>query len=294
MRGLEFFGRFNLLKGGIAFADRVTTVSERFRREMVTPAGGCGLDIVLRENSHKLSGILNGADYERWNPATDTLLPQPYDLYNVGGKRIARDLLLEAIGLAPAPTGPVFGMVTRLVPEKGFDVLMPVLDRLLSDDVRLIILGEGDPAYERALAIAAKKYRRKLAYRQSYDETPRAPDRSRRRYHPDSVTDRTERPERDVQFEIRRAARRPCSRRHPGDHRRLRSDDRPGLRLPLLRSIVEAFWDAIKRAREMFQRDPHGWIELVSRAMAQNFSWESAAQRYEELYAGLTNQAAAA
>ena len=86
LRGIEYFGRMNLLKGGILFADRITTVSERYRREMLTPEGGCGLDPVLRENAHRLTGILNGADYARWNPATDALLPQVYDSTALRGK----------------------------------------------------------------------------------------------------------------------------------------------------------------------------------------------------------------
>ena len=100
-----------------------------------------------------------------------TLLAAPvWSRKSRAAKRICRDLLLDALALAPAPAGPVFGMVTRLVPEKGFDLLMPLLDRLLSDDVRLIILGEGDPGYETALAIAARKYPTKFAYRRHYDE----------------------------------------------------------------------------------------------------------------------------
>src|SRR6184192_1887190 len=145
LRGVEFFGRLNLLKGGILFADKITTVSERYRQEMLTSDGGLGLDIVLREHAHRLVGILNGADYERWNPETDRLLPRQFGLDHLEGKAVCRDLLLDALGLASLPAGPVFGMVTRLVPEKGFDLLMPLLDRLLSDDVRLIILGDGDP-----------------------------------------------------------------------------------------------------------------------------------------------------
>ncbi|MEP6956879.1 MAG: glycogen/starch synthase, partial [Chthoniobacterales bacterium] len=168
--GLEFFGRLNLLKGGLLLADQVTTVSERFRREMLTEPGGSGLEIVLRENAHRIGSILSGADYERWNPATDALLPATYDSAQPQGKQICRDALLAELGLDPAPDGPVFGMVTRLVPEKGFDLLMPMLDRLLSADVRLIILGEGDPAYEVGLAVAARKYPTKFAYRQHYDE----------------------------------------------------------------------------------------------------------------------------
>src|SRR3982074_3063071 len=137
--GVEYFGRLNLLKDGIVFDDKITKVSERYRREMLTLEGGCDLDIVLREHAHRLVGVLNGADYRRWNPETDQLLPRQFGPGNLAGKTVCRDLLLDGLGLAPAPAGPVFGMVTRLVPEKGFDLLMPLLDRLLSDDVRLII-----------------------------------------------------------------------------------------------------------------------------------------------------------
>src|SRR5437879_3829251 len=146
LRGVEFFGRMNFLKGGILYADKITTVSERYRREMLMPEGGCGLDVVLRENAYKISAVLHGADYTRWNPAMDPFLPARYDSTTLSGKQICRDTLLGGLGLAPRPAGPVFGMVTRVVQEKGFEILMPLLDRLLSDDVRLIILGEGDSA----------------------------------------------------------------------------------------------------------------------------------------------------
>ena len=294
LRGLEFFGRMNLLKGGILYADRVTTVSERFRREMLTAEGGCGLEIVLRENAFKLSGILNGADYARWDPASDRLLPQTYDSYDLSGKRVCRDLLLDAIGLAPLPSGPVFGMVTRLVPEKGFDVVMPVLDRLLSDDVRLIILGEGDPAYERALAIAAKKYPTRFAYRASYDETLA--------HLIEAGADVTLIPSRiepsglSAMYSLKYGAL-PVARATGGIQEIIEDHDPTadrGYGFLYYDPSVDAFWDATKRAREIFHHDPHCWLRLVRRAMAQNFSWEMAAQRYEELYAGLTNQSAAA
>src|SRR6266849_1649290 len=145
LRGVEFFGKLNFLKGGILFADKVTTVSERHRREIQTPEFGCGLDAVLRENAHKLSAILHGADYTRWNPETENLLPANYTPGELWGKQLCRDALLHGLRLNPEPRSPVFGMVTRVVGEKGFDILVPLLDRLLTDDVRLIILGEGDP-----------------------------------------------------------------------------------------------------------------------------------------------------
>ena len=291
--GVEFFGRLNLLKAGILFADKVTTVSERYRREMQTAEGGCELDGVLREHAHKLIAILNGADYERWDPAIDRLLPQTYDPYTLDGKRVCRDSLLDGMGLAAAPSGPVFGMVTRLVPEKGFDVLMPVLDRLLSDDVRLIILGEGDAAYERALAIAAKKFRRKMAYRESYDETLA--------HLIEAGADITLIPSRiepsglSAMFSLKYGAL-PVARATGGIQEIIEDYDPTadrGYGFLYYDHSAEAFWDGIKRARELFHNDPQVWIELMRRAMAQDFSWATAAERYEELYGTLTLQAAA-
>ncbi|MDQ3198670.1 MAG: glycogen/starch synthase, partial [Verrucomicrobiota bacterium] len=170
LRGLEYFGRLNLLKGGILFADSIVVPSEPYAHQIQTESLGEGLDVVLREHAHRLTGILGGADYRRWNPATDKLLPATYRPGQLAGKAKSRTALLAQLQLAPDPRGPVFGMVTRLVGAKGFDILMPVLDRLLADDVRLVILGKGDPAYETALAIAARKYPDRLAYQHDYDE----------------------------------------------------------------------------------------------------------------------------
>ena len=91
LQGLEFFGRLNFLKGGILYSDRITTVSEHYRREILTPDGGCGLDGVLRENAHRLGGILGGADYTRWNPASDRFLPARYGARRILGKQTCRE-----------------------------------------------------------------------------------------------------------------------------------------------------------------------------------------------------------
>ena len=294
MRGLEFFGRMNLLKGGVLFADQITTVSERYRREILTPEGGCGMDFVLRENAHRLVGILNGADYARWNPEKDALLPSTYSAAQLEGKRICRGALLQEMGLDAAPAGPVFGMVTRLVSEKGFDVIMPVLDRLLSDDVRLIILGEGDPAYETALAVAARKYPTRFAYRRSYDEGLA--------HLIEGGVDVTLIPSRiepsglSAMYSLKYGAL-PVARATGGIQEIIEDHDPTsdrGYGFLCYETSADAFWDSIKRAREIFLTDPACWTGLVRRAMAQEFSWEAAAEQYEKLYAGLTREAAAA
>src|SRR5438094_186848 len=294
-QGVEFFGRLNFLKGGILYADRITTVSEHYRREILTPAGGCGLDGVLRENAHRLSAILDGVDYTRWNPASDPLVPARYDPRRLRGKQICREALLKEVKLETAPRDPVFGMVTRVVQEKGFEILVPLLDRLLWDDVRLIILGEGDPAYETALAVAAREFPAKFAYQKKYDEklahlVQAGMDISLipSRFEPAGLI---------AMYNLKYGAL-PVAR-VTGGIQEIIEDYEPatdsGYGFLCYEYSSEAFWDAIKRARQIF-RDQRLWTKLIKRAMARNFSWDASARRYEALYGeliGVTEEAAA-
>jgi starch synthase len=187
------------------------------------------------------------------------------------------------LGLAPAPNGPVFGMVTRVVQEKGFEILMPLLDRLLSDDVRLIILGEGDPAYETGLAIAARKFPTKFAYRKEYDEKTAhiieaGMDISLipSRFEPSGLS---------AMYSLKYGAL-PVARATGGIQEIIEDYDptmERGYGFLFYEYSSEAFWDAIKRARAIF-RDQPLWTTLMERAMSRNFSWDAAAQRYEQLY----------
>lgn len=283
LRGVEFFGRLNFLKSGILFADRITTVSEHHKREILTLDGGAGLEGVLRENAHKLTGILHGADYKRWNPATDSYLPALYEAASLWGKKLCRDSLLNHLGIALAPKGPVFGMVTRVVKEKGFEILVPLLDRLLSDDVRLIIIGEGDPAFETALAVAARKYPTKFSYQKHYDE--------QLAHLIEGAIDITLIPSQfepaglSAMYSLKYAAL-PVARAAGGIQEIIEDYDEAlqrGYGFLFYEYSTAAFWDAIKRAREVFN-DPILWTTLAERAMSRNFSWDASAQRYEQVY----------
>jgi starch synthase len=288
LRGVEFFGKLNFLKGGILFADRVTTVSEHQRREIQTPEFGCGLDIVLRENAHKLSAILHGADYEKWNSENDKLLPANYTPSDLRGKRLCRDALLNGLRLEPEPRGPVFGMVTRVVGEKGFDILVPALDRLLIDDVRLVILGEGDPAYEAALAVATRKFPRKFAYRRSYDE--KSAHVFEAGMDISLIPSRFEPAGLSAMYSLKYGAL-PVARATGGIQEIIEDYDPwsdHGFGFLCYEYSTEAFWDAIKQARDIF-RDGELWKKLMERAMARNFSWATAAERYEALYRQLVS-----
>jgi starch synthase len=297
LRGVEFFGRLNFLKGGILYADRITTVSEHYKREILSEEGGCGLQVVLWENSHKLTAILNGADYTRWNPSTDSLLPSRYETNTLSGKHFCREALIGGLGLALGPRGPVFGMVTRVVEEKGFAILMPILDRLLSDDVRLIILGEGDSGFETALAVAARKFPDKFVYQQHYDEKlahviEAGMDIS-------LIPSRIEPSGLSAMYSLKYGAL-PVARATGGIQEIIEDYDPTmdrGYGFLCYHHSTDAFWDSVKRARETF-RDQELWNVLMTRAMARDFSWDSAAGRYQQLFtelagAGATSEAAA-
>ena len=264
-------------------------MSERHRREIQTPEFGCGLDIVLRENAHKLSAILHGADYAKWNPENDKLLPANYTPSELWGKQLCRDALLNGLRLAPEPRGPVFGMITRVVGEKGFDILVPLLDRLLTDDVRLVILGEGDPVYEAALAVAARKFPTKFAYRKSYDE--KSAHVFEAGMDISLIPSRFEPAGLSAMYNLKYGAL-PVARAAGGIQEIIEDYDPwtdSGYGFLCYEYSSEAFWDAIRRARESF-REPKLWGKLMERAMARNFSWAIAAERYEKLYRDLASE----
>jgi len=144
----EHFGTLNLTKAALAHATLVTTVSPTYAREIQTPAYGYGLDGVLRSRAGDLFGIVNGIDREEWNPATDPHLPARFAASDLDGKAVCKAELQKEAGLPVREDVPLFGLVARLVPQKGIDVLAHALDRLLDLDLQLILLGTGDPEAE--------------------------------------------------------------------------------------------------------------------------------------------------
>src|SRR2546423_13488423 len=119
MDGLEYYSQINLMKGGILFADRVTSVCPRYAKEIQTPEFGCGLDGVVQTRADDLVGLLNGVDTSIWNPAIDSLLPVRYSAVNLSGKQNCRAELLQRCGFSSDFKGPIFGMVCRLTEQKG-------------------------------------------------------------------------------------------------------------------------------------------------------------------------------
>ncbi|HTJ79081.1 MAG TPA: glycogen synthase GlgA [Rariglobus sp.] len=149
--GVEFYGQMSMMKAGILFADRVTTVSPRYAREIQTPEFGCGLDGVVGTRAGDIVGLLNGIDTDNWNPATDSLIPATYSATDLAGKGVCRAELLKRNGFDPKFTGPVIGMVCRLTEQKGLDLVLENEAFFRTTNVRFIVLGTGDKRLEEEL-----------------------------------------------------------------------------------------------------------------------------------------------
>ena len=167
---LEFYGKVNLMKGAILLAQEVTTVSPRYAREIQTEALGHGLHEVLRGRAAHLTGILNGIDEEAWDPARDGALGQTFRATALQGREKCRAALEKEMGLEPANGRPIFGMVSRLAPDKGVDLALAAAPELVKQGGRLVVLGEGHAELEEAAQVLAQKLPRKVVVRREHSE----------------------------------------------------------------------------------------------------------------------------
>ena len=162
---LKFYDAINFMKGGIIHATAVNTVSDNYAREIHYPFYGDGLDGVIRQYDYKLSGIVNGIDYKEWNPATDKLIDQNYDVNSLDKKVLNKLALQEMYGLPQREDVPMIGLVSRLNEMKGLDLVRYILDELLQEDIQFVVLGTGDYTYEEMFKYFAWKYPEKMASR---------------------------------------------------------------------------------------------------------------------------------
>ena len=170
---IEFWGQISLLKAGVNFADALTTVSRRHAREILTPQYGYGFDGILQRRKSRLVGIRNGIDVDTWNPATDPFIPEPYSAGSLAGKQAAKRRLLETMGLpvdAGALERPLVGVVSRMVDQKGFDLLAAAAPGLLALGATYVVLGSGAPEHEVFWRDLAASQPDRVATRIGFDE----------------------------------------------------------------------------------------------------------------------------
>ena len=280
--GIEFWGNMNLLKAGIVFADAVTTVSATYAKEIQTPEYGHGLDGVLRGRAADLTGIVNGIDYDEWDPAADRSIAKSYSAARPAGKQACRKALLDELGL-PATAAPVIGMVTRLSDQKGLDILVDALPEIMALGARLVVLGTGDERYHRLLRDAGRLHAAQMHVLLAYDDAL-----ARRIY---AGADMFLMPSRYEpcglgQMHALRYGTVPVVRRTGGladtvaDH-----DAKTGTGTGFLfdEYTADALAACVRRAVSVFS-DPPAWKRLMRAGMRVDLSWQRSAKDYVKVY----------
>ena len=283
MDGVEFWGQLSMLKAGIQFADAITTVSPSYAREIQTPAHGVGFDGILRARASRLRGILNGIDTRLWDPSSDPLLPYHFSPENLQGKARCKSALQARVGLPAQKSAMLFALVSRLTPQKGVDLVLGALPRLVAAGAQLVVLGQGDPGLQQALKDAAQKHPTQVSVTLGFDEglahlieagadcflmpSRFEPCGLNQMYSQaygtppvvapvggllDSVTDATADPAHGTGFVMK-----AC--------------DPAGLD------------DALARAQRTW-RETHQWRRIQANGMARHFGWEDSAMQYLEVY----------
>ena len=281
--GLEFYGQVSFMKAGILFADHVTTVSPQYAQEIQTSEFGCGLDGVVQTRADDLIGLLNGIDTSIWNPATDSLLPARYSAEDLSGKAVCRAELLKRMNWPATYTGPLFGVVARLTEQKGIALILANRSFFLKNDVKLVILGKGDAAFEKALAELAQEAPDKVALSIRLDETM------------------SHLVEAGCDFFLMPSLFEPCglnqmysqvygtlpvvSRVGGLVDTVIDIDEKPGAGTGIMEPpTAQGLGQGLRRAVNLF-KDKAEYRAAQQRGMRRDFSWSQAAELYEQLYA---------
>jgi starch synthase len=286
--GLEYWGNISLLKSGIVYADAVNTVSPTYAEEIRTREFGLGMEGVLDNKKELLSGILNGVDYEIWSPEKDIHIPKNYSLKNLSGKALCKKELIKEMGLDPSLLEkPILGMVSRLDKQKGLDLLIDIIDKLMALDTGLVMLGSGDPNIETALAEAKKRYPEKIGIGTGFND-PLAhkiiagsdffiiPSR----YEPCGLT----------QMYALKYGTVPVVRATGGLNDTVFPYEKGnGNGFKFTGATPEELLSCIKQAIDLYKNKTE-WKRIITNGMKEDFSWKKSGDRYIELYRKLKEQ----
>lgn len=281
---LESYDRVNLLKGGMAHATLLATVSEGYAREIQTAAYGYGLEGQVQRRAADLYGILNGVDYEEWNPETDPYLVANYTADNLQGKALCKADLQRRFQLPRRPEVPLFGLVSRLVEQKGVDILAGALHRLLTLDLQFVLLGNGEPWTHFFFGDIARQYPEQFACRIGYDNALA--------HQIEAGADFFVMPSRfepcglNQMYSLRYGTP-PIVRATGGlddSVENFNEARHSGTGFKFYDLTPEALFDTIGWATYTYGHNRAGLASLIRNGMAQRFTWEGAAERYLELY----------
>lgn len=284
MEGLEFWGNISLLKAGIVYSDAITTVSPTYARQIQVNGYGMGMEGILHHRKSSLHGILNGVDYKVWNPATDSHITNKYSPRKLEGKNLCKESLIKEMNLNKSLNQkPLLGMISRLDFQKGIDLLVKILDNILSLDVGLVVLGAGNSSIQRALSKAAEKNPGKAGITFGFDE-PLAhrimagtdmfliPSR----YEPCGLT----------QMYALKYGTIPIVRATGGLEDTIKpfnSQTGKGNGFTFTDYKPKAFFTSVLNAVDLYH-NPTSWKKIQNNAMREDFSWDRSARSYLDLY----------
>jgi starch synthase len=283
---LEYWGRISYLKSGLMFSQMITTVSPRYAREIQTPEYGFGFDGILRYRSNDVVGILNGIDYDQWDPARDPHIPEPFTADDTAGKREAKRAVLERYGLRAdeaALARPLVGLISRLVDQKGFDLIAEIADQLTALDASFVLLGNGERRYEDLWLGLAARHRDRIGAKIGFDE-PLAhlieagadlflmPSR----FEPSGLN----------QMYSMRYGTVPIVRAVGGLDDTVRNFNPragEGTGFSFNDYTAQALLNTVRWALDVFQ-DRQAWQGIQREGMMQDFSWDASARQYVKVY----------
>jgi starch synthase len=282
--GMEFHGAASLLKAGLVYSTRITTVSPTYAREVQTEEFGHGLDGVLRARAHVLHGILNGIDEKEWNPGADAHLPAPYTVDALEGRKACREAVLEAFNIDASDRTPVFGVVTRMDAQKGLDLVEAVAPRLVEHGARLVLLGSGLTPLEEAFRRLAADHPGRIGVRIEHNvplshrvfagiDALLVPSR----FEPCGLT----------QMYAMRYGALPVVRRVGGladSVTDLAAGEQTATGFHVPEHTPEALWATLERVLDVHARHPATWHRMVRNGMTRDWSWRAPAADYERVY----------
>ncbi len=287
INGLEFYGGLSFIKGGLTYSDMINTVSPTYAQEIRTNHFGYGLEGLLEHRADRLQGILNGVNYKEWNPATDEHLKHHYDSKNLAGKAECKRALQTQFGLPKKSDTPLFGLVGRLVEQKGIDLVLDIIPRLVEHDAQLVLLGTGDKRFEQALKQAHAKYPHHVSVHIGYNESIAHQIEAGAdiflmpsRFEPCGLNQIYSLRYGTVPI-VRHTGGLADTVTHASDEN-LAENTATGLQFE--HANMDGLWWAAHRAISLYRDQPKLWQKMMVRGMKQDFSWKQSAKHYLELY----------
>ncbi len=282
---MEFNRDANMLKGGLTMSDRITTVSDTYAKEITYQFYGEGLDGLMRAKEHILRGIVNGIDYDVYNPATDECIDTPFSTRNyLKGKAANKVALQKSLGLPEDPDVMVLAMVTRLTDQKGLDLVNWVIDKMVAGPIQLVVVGTGDPSYEnmfrRMEEKCPDKVRAYIKFNEAFAHTVYAGADAMLMpslFEPCGLT----------QLISLRYGTVPIVRETGGLRdtvQNYNAEEQTGTGFSFPNYNADDMLATIERAEDLYYNDRKSWNAMVKRGMTTDYSWASSARKYEELY----------